>query len=486
MAQTVLGLGYQYFQLQSPPKKNTNPDSLLAYEASGRKVELSNAVRSIEYFEDILTPSVSMKIEVVSTVNIVSELMITGGEMVAMDIQTGSGRFQFGELDANGDIIPGLNELYVYKVSAMDSQRQASKFTLHLVSIEYLRNETTRCKKRYGRDAKKPILISDIVDELLIDGNLLDSSKELFTEPTANTYSFMGNTRKPFYVLQWLGPKSISNVTSSSGEDGEDATTNGKAKGTAGFMFYENKAGFNFRSIDSLVSSTQEAVGKSDGKTVNFDIHGTEDQPYEWRGLGAIDSNKLDANFQILNYIMEKNTDVRKALMTGMYINQTQYYNVLTHEMSFYTYNLADEIKDNKLGGQDRIPNIPETDGSTSRYMFRISDHGVTGQGEDGLEPTGGKNAERTDIAKSLARYNLLFTQSLNISIPMNVNMKVGDIIRCSFPRLNDGQPKEQDQNLSGKYLIRALRHHIEANKNVTYLKLIRDSYGLSEPKIAT
>ena len=113
MAQTVLGLGYQYFQLQSPPKKNTNPDSLLAYEASGRKVELSNAVRSIEYFEDILVPSVSMKIEVISTVNIVSELMITGGEMVAMDIQTGSGRFQFGELDANGDIITGLNELYV-------------------------------------------------------------------------------------------------------------------------------------------------------------------------------------------------------------------------------------------------------------------------------------------------------------------------------------------------------------------------------------
>ena len=479
MAQTVLGLGYQYFQLQSPPKKNTNPDSLLAYEPSGRKVELSNAVRSIEYFEDILTPSVSMKIEVVSSINIVSELMITGGEMVAMDIETGSGRFQFGELDASGDITPGLNELYVYKVSAMDNQRQASKFTLHLVSAEYLRNETTRCRKRYGKDGETPLLISDIVDELLIDENLLDTSKEIFTEPTANTYSFMGNTRKPFYTIQWLGPKSISNVTSSSGEDGEDATTNGKAKGTSGFMFYENKAGYNFRSIDSLVSSTQEGIGSADGKTINYDIHGTVEQAYEWRGLGAIESNKLDANFQILNYIVEKNTDIRKALITGMYINQTQYFNVLTHEMSYYTYDLSDEIEDNKLGEQDKIPNVPETDGSTSRYMFRISDHGSTGQGEDGLQPSGGENAERTDIAKSLARYNLLFTQSLNISIPMNVNMKVGDIITCSFPRLSDGQAKEQDSNLSGKYLIRALRHHIEANSNITYLKLIRDSYGV-------
>ena len=118
--------------------------------------------------------------------------------------------------------------------------------------------------------------------------------------------------------------------------------------------------------------------------------------------------------------------------------------------------------------------------------MFRISDHGSTGQGEDGLEPSGGENAERTDIAKSLARYNLLFTQSLNISIPMNVNMKVGDIIVCKFPRLNDGEAKEHDPNLSGKYLIRALRHHFEANVNATYLKLVRDSYGISEPKKST
>ncbi len=472
MVQAIQGLRIHFLEIQSTK--------------TGKRVGLSNAVRSIEYFEDILSPSVSMQLNVISDVNVVSEILMTGGEMVAMDIETASGEFKFGVTDSEGNIEPGHNELYVYKVSAIDSQRQASRFTIHLVSLEYLKNETTRVKKRFGGDGDKPLLISEIVDELLIDSKLLDTSKKTFTEPTANTYSFMGNARKPLYTIQWLGPKSISKVTSSSGEDGEDATTNGKAKGTAGFMFYENKAGFNFRSIDSLVSSTQEGVGKADGKTVNFDIHGTEDQPYEWRGLGAIDSNKLDANFQILNYIVEKNTDVRKALITGMYVNQTQYFNVLTHEMSFYTYNLADEIKDNKLGGQDKIPNVPETDGLISRNMFRISDHGATGQGEDGLEPSGGANAERTDIAKSLARYNLLFTQSLNISIPMNVNMKVGDIIRCSFPRLNAGDAKGQDQNLSGKYLIRALRHHIEANNNVTYLKLIRDSYGLSEPKIAT
>ena len=157
--------------------------------------------------------------------------------------------------------------------------------------------------------------------------------------------------------------------------------------------------------------------------------------------------------------------------------------------MSYYDYNLADEIEDKKLAGDPidiKLPNIGENGKSPSRFMFRISDNGSMGVGEDGLEPSGGEHADRTDFAKSLGRYNLLFTQSLNISIPMNVNMKVGDIIRCKFPNLNQGQTKEQDPNLSGKYLIRALHHHVEGNLNATYLKLIRDSYGFSEPKIAT
>ena len=474
MVQAIQGLRIHFLEIQSTK--------------TGKRVGLSNAVRSIEYFEDILSPSVSMQLNVVSDVNVVSEILMTGGEMVAMDIETASGEFKFGVTDSEGNIEPGHNELYVYKVSAIDSQRQASRFTIHLVSLEYLKNETTRVKKRFGGDGDKPLLISEIVDELLIDQNSLDSNKEIFTEPTANTYSFMGNMRKPFYTILWLSPKSISKITSSSGEDGEDGSTNAKANGTSGFLFYENKAGFNFRSIDGLVSSTREYAEKSDGKLVNFEIHGTEEQPYEWRGMGAIDSNTFDSNYQILNYIVEKNTDLRKALITGMYNNTTQYYNVLTHRMSFYKYDLSEEIKDNKLGGQDQIPKTgdPYVDKEVSRYMFRVSDHGVTGQGEDGLESSGGKNAERTDIAKSLARYNLLFTQSLNISVPLNTNMKAGDIIRCKFPRLNAVESKERDANLSGKYLIRALRHHCEGNLNATYLKLVRDSYGFLESKKPT
>ena len=82
-------------------------------------------------------------------------------------------------------------------------------------------------------------------------------------------------------------------------------------------------------------------------------------------------------------------------------------------------------------------------------------------------------------MAKSFSRYNLLFTQALNMVIPCNVTLKVGDIIYAEFPRIGRSNNKEIYEQQSGNYLIKELRHHFEGGQMVTSLRLIRDSYGL-------
>ena len=64
--------------------------------------------------------------------------------------------------------------------------------------------------------------------------------------------------------------------------------------------------------------------------------------------------------------------------------------------------------------------------------------------------------------------------------------MKVGDIIKCDFPQLKDGKADEVDRSASGKDLIQELRHHFQIAKNITSLKLIRDSYGFSRSQSPT
>ena len=139
---------------------------------------------------------------------------------------------------------------------------------------------------------------------------------------------------------------------------------------------------------------------------------------------------------------------------------------------------LKDEIKDSHLG-QNVIDGAPTLFGQgTSRIIVRTSDHGVLGRTGE-LNDSGRDNA---DMAKSFSRYNLLFTQALNILVPCNLDLKVGNVIKCEFPRVQEGQSREIDLSLSGYYIIKQVRHHIEVGEVTSSLKLIRDSYGFKIP----
>ena len=105
-----------------------------------------------------------------------------------------------------------------------------------------------------------------------------------------------------------------------------------------------------------------------------------------------------------------------------------------------------------------------------------------TSIGTDGFQTSGIDQAYQ---AKSASRYNQLFSQSVDIQIPLNTNIKVGDIINCEFPELNTytGQSKDKDASASGNYLVTRLNHHIQPNASFSSLNLVRDSYGYSKIK---
>jgi len=171
---------------------------------------------------------------------------------------------------------------------------------------------------------------------------------------------------------------------------------------------------------------------------------------------------------------LKKNIDLLKSLRVGMYANKTYFYDFYTGAMDIYIYKLKDQIK-NKLGTDDTIAVSKELGESWSRMMVRTSDRGVL-DNETVVKESG---RDIADMAKSSSRYNILFTQSLNMVVPCNINLKAGDVIYAEFPAIEPSSSKEPDKQQSGNYLIKELRHHFEGSQNVTSLKLVRDSYGL-------
>jgi len=410
-----------------------------------KRIDITNSILGIDYYEDILSPCITMTIDLMNAYSIFNGLPIRGGESVAMEIETVFGNFR----------LDGEKAMFVTKLSGLDAQRKSESFTLHLTSKEALQNETVRCCEKYNNAN-----INTHVENIL--KKVLQTTKIGKIEQTSNTYSFIGNNKKPFHILTWLGPKSIS-AYSKSGNSGKEA------KGTSGFLFYENIDGFNFRSIDSLVSNTQIQNSSSDKENI---------PKYTFDGIGAIQANDLNNNFKILNYNYEKNIDLMKSLRVGMYVNKTYFYNMYTQELDIYKYRLKDELGDKTLGGNESIAISEQFGDSITRILVRASDHGIL-DSKGTFAQSGRDNA---DMSKSFSRYNLLFTQALNINIPCNVKLKAGDIIYAQFPQMESAQTGEVDKEQSGNYLIKELRHHFSPNEMLTSLRLVRDSYGLYGP----
>lgn len=403
-----------------------------------KRIDLTNSVVFVDYFEDILSPCVTMNMQIATGNSIFNTLPIRGGEKVVFDISTATGNFT----------LDGDYGMYVYKVSGYASDGQKEMFTLHLVSREGLTNETSRCQKKYE---KLPINehVTSILDEVLTTKKYESSN----IERTSNSYSFIGNQKKPFHILTWLGPKGIPS-TGSSGTSGE------LAKGVAGFLFYETKDGFNFKSIDKLVSATTS--GAEDSSVITYTYN------------NVIQENSIQNNFTILDYALEKNIDLMKSLRVGMYANKTYFYDLYTNKLDIYAYYLKNEIR-SKLGTQDDLVIPSGFEESFSRILVRTSDKGTL----DPNDIAGSSGRDNADMAKSFSRYNLLFTQSLNMVVPCNVNLRAGGVVKAQFPKVESSQQTSLDEEQSGKYLIKELRHHFEGNNMVTSLKLVRDSYGL-------
>ena len=93
---------------------------------------------------------------------------------------------------------------------------------LELTSEQFIRNEerSSAIVKRY--DGK----VSEHMRKILIENLKVDEDK-IDIEETSNNYNFVGNTRKPFYIMNWLCKKCIPSV-------------DGKRGDSAGYIFFQN------------------------------------------------------------------------------------------------------------------------------------------------------------------------------------------------------------------------------------------------------
>ncbi len=430
-------------------------------------LDIKNSVVQFDYFEDILSPSVTVRLLISDTSALLSVIPFRGYEKIDLVIGTAYGDISFTE--DNG------NPLYVSSIEKITQVEGQESFTIRCCTLTNLSNETTRVMRKYEKKS-----ISDHVESILTDVLEVDTDR-ISVEKSITPYGFIGNMRKPFYTLQWLAPKAVPTSSKQTGKSGDGVAA--QAKGTAGFFFYEDYEGYKFKSVDRMVDATQVDY-PSDAK----ELYGKYGIP-TYTASTVIQANDPAAEFQILHAFRNRTTDLQKNLRVGLYSNLTYYYDPLNWKLDVIKYSLEDNVNEDNVKTTGETLPIPQGDitKNVSRVLVRMGDRGMWNPGlEEKADDVVDQGRDPSDMAKSFSRYTALFQQSLNITVPCNIKLRVGNIVKVNVPKVGPEYngpkgSKETDQEQSGFFVIRSLRHHFEITegRNVTSLNLIRDSYGI-------
>lgn len=420
-----------------------------------KTVDLRFGIVSMDYYEDLFSPTLTMKLMIINTgktiptkdgsfQSIYSGLPLRGGERVSIKIAGNS------EINAGLDFSYPGSYFYVSKISNVIRTNLKEIFVLDLVSREAIANETSRVYKKFPK-AKITDHVKTIVKENL------KSDKAVIFDDTSNDYGFIGNMKKPFNLLVWLASKGIP----------------AKNNATAGYFFYETQSGYNYRSIDSLIEKGKKL--DKDKKIYKYIYSESQDI-----------SQRTD--FDILSYKTEVVHDLLKELRLGKYASFFAQYNPLDGTFTRPQegkFKLTDYTgKTTNLGDDPEVPKLLNATGLNlgdmpSRVLTGVLDIGTLEKDvnlQTQLDGSVGSNGILSQ-RQALFRYNSLFSQVVNMTIPLNTNLQVGDVIRCEFPKISVNS-KEYDTSQSGLYMIKELCHNFTGAQSLTSLKLLRDTFG--------
>jgi len=396
-----------------------------------KKADISGRTVVFNYFESLYSPEVTANLIFVDAGgslqadkdqdtqerlgSIKSSLPITGEERVAIKIESKSGILNFTK-----------NPLRVDEVPSTTSESNRESIFLSLISDPLLRNlEIKDPTKTYtGR-------ISDTVKSILKDLKI----KKFDIDPTQNNYNFISRSRGGLDLITDLCRRSIP------------------VNGDPGYFFYETQDGFNFKSIDSLIS-------KKPVETYTY--------------TGGLQSNldNDENDFKIVrepNFIKDQKVQERKKWTSSRNI----FFNPLTLETDEVVYTMKTDSPEKTLG--KGVTYTDEIQGYTTTREH-VLDIGSLGDVNE-LTPN---NDPREWQAKSPMRYNLLHSQIMEIQVPCNVKLRAGNIIRVEFERQGDDKSLGGiDEQTSGNFLILHLCHHFDTKRSFTSMTLIRDTYGV-------
>lgn len=394
---------------------------------NGLGLEITNQVAALEIYEDLYAPFISGVVAVNESLDFLNLFPFVGEEYLNINVYTPS----FTEKEMVID-----DQFIIYKVTnRVVANDRSVIYELHFMSREALVDVNKKVSRAY--EGK----VSDIAKEIITDKLYgLETVKKYNIEETSNGTKFISNYWSPVKNLNFLTQRATN------------------LNDTPSYLFYENRYGFNFRSLENMYAGNAIQTFKYDSYEREMTSKGKSKRSVEedYKRIIDIDIPKL--------------YDFLERTKMGMYASKKTSHDIVTKKYSVKVFDMFENYNDKRH--LNKFP--PASTRSIRRgdqlHVFSNKHYGSF-NGYMYVSP--GSTQQRRSYLKQAE------ATKIEITVPGRTDYTVGHKVNLEinkFRPIKQSDTDTLDKLLSGNYIISSINHVIDRERHECVMELIKDS----------
>jgi len=397
--------------------------------------DISNIFQELNIFDSIFMPCIRGNIVILDAVGLSKKLLFDGSEYIKISI--------YKDINDKGTSIS--RAFRIYRQSDRKNSNQTSEtYILYFTSEEKIYSEQQKINQSFVGNHDK------IAKNILADYLAVDSSKLGWIEKTQGVHNVVMPNISPIDSLNWLTKRALN------------------SENLPNIIFFENKAGFNFVSLSTLINLP--AVFNINFQPKNISPNVGEEF------LGARDVNAL-AQFDLIE-------NIKNGVYAGKFIGfDTMTRQIKVDQIDYTrTYSqgkhLNPKININASLNRKGFNNQQMFDSKVTLYPFfstRVKSPYINAN--DSTTANIIDDTHNYILQRRTILFNLMQSR-VHMTLPGNFGISSGYNLFLKMParQVDDDTQEGLDKSLYGKYLITATRHIIQYDKHETIVEVATDS----------
>ena len=392
---------------------------------NGTNLNVLHQVVGIELFEDIFAPFITGKLILKDALDIPNTFPLVGEETLRLRFRTPA--LPIEQEHAGNYLIFKMDDW-------VKSAERELIYVLHFTSLENLIDANKKISKTYSGK------VSTIINKIVTDPDALESGKPFNYEEASNTTKYISNFWSPIQNIMYLVPQAQTATQSPS------------------FVFFENRNGFAFVSLEALY--TGPTYQNFIWDNYSADISG-----------GTSTTDIAQDYKRIFEYSVPQNFNYIERLKSGAFGSQMITYDITTKKYAHVGYlpEFDKEAHLNPFFFQSKflLKQSRAVLHRDNKYFNNFSGYG-----------------DVTNTSTYQRRMHLISSaeaSKIEIVVPGRSDYTVGQKVTVRLPihasiDASDSSSTAIDKMLSGNYVIAALCHKISRDRHECVLQLIKDS----------